>query len=137
MHNGQLPGHGQDSPFTRRIRQLRRRTTDQSNHTRSVDDASPLLPMLPHTEHRMLAPEPPALDVNVVGQIPDLLGGIDGVRVVAVHDAGVVEHDVNAAPGVEVRDHGGDVGFFGDVAFDGLEAGMIGDGFDDFGNGFG
>lgn len=137
MHHRQLPSHCQDSPFTRRIRQLRRRTTDQSNHTRSVDHASVLLPTLPHTEHRMLTPEPHALDIDIVSQIPDLLGGVDGVRVLAVHDASVVEHDVNAAPGVEVRDHGGDVGFFGDIAFDGLETGMIGDGFLDLGYGFG
>jgi hypothetical protein len=33
-----------------------------------------------------------------------------------VHDAGVVEDDVQPAPGVEVLNGGFDVGFFGDVA---------------------
>jgi hypothetical protein len=33
-----------------------------------------------------------------------------------VHDAGVVEDDVEAAPRVEVLDGRLDVGFFGDVA---------------------
>ena len=33
-----------------------------------------------------------------------------------MHDSGVVEHDVHAAPGVESGHSGGDVGFFGDVA---------------------
>jgi hypothetical protein len=34
-----------------------------------------------------------------------------------VHDACVVEHDVQAAPGVDGFDEGLDVGFLGDVAF--------------------
>ena len=38
-----------------------------------------------------------------------------------MHDSGVVEHDVHAAPGVESGDGGGDVGFFGDVAYLGGE----------------
>jgi hypothetical protein len=33
-----------------------------------------------------------------------------------VHDARVVEDDVEAAPGIEVLDGGLDVGFLGDIA---------------------
>lgn len=64
----------------------------------------------------MLTPIPHALDIDTLGQIPDLLRRVHGVCIVSVHDAGVVEHDVNAAPGVEMLDDGFDVGFFGDVA---------------------
>lgn len=37
--------------------------------------------------------------------------------VIAVHDTGVVEHDVHTAPAIETLDHGLHVGFFGDIAF--------------------
>ncbi|KLP05091.1 Uncharacterized protein Y057_13160 [Fusarium fujikuroi] len=57
-------------------------------------------------EDGVLAAEPDALDVDVLGEVPDVLGGVDGVVVLGVHDASVVEEDVNAAPGVEGLDHG-------------------------------
>ena len=41
--------------------------------------------------------------------------------VVGVHDTCVVEDDVDATPCVGVLDHGGDVGFFADVADDGVD----------------
>lgn len=75
--------------------------------------------------------------LNVVGQVPDGLWGVDGVSVGAVHDARVVEHYVDAAPGVEVGGRGGDVRLFRDVAFECLEALVVGDHFLDFGEGFG
>ena len=81
--------------------------------------------MLPHTKHSMLTPKPHPLHINIVRQIPDLLGGVDGVGVVAMHDARVVEHDVHASPRVDVGDHGFDIGFLGDVGLVGFEAGRV------------
>ncbi|KAI6762150.1 hypothetical protein HG531_002703 [Fusarium graminearum] len=49
----------------------------------------------------VLAAEPHTLDVDVLGEIPDVLGGVDGVVILGVHDTGVVEEDVDAAPRVE------------------------------------
>ena len=106
MDNGQLPRHSQHRALARRIRQLRRRAPDQRNHARRVDDTPFLLPKLAHTQHRMLAPKPDPLDIDIMREIPDLLWRVDGVGVIRVHDAGVVEHDVDAAPGVKVRDGG-------------------------------
>lgn len=79
--------------------------------------------MPPQTQHRVLAAEPHPLDVDGVGEVPDLLGRVDRVRVGGVHDARVVEHDVHAAPGVHVGDGGRDGGLGRHVAFEGLEAG--------------
>jgi len=51
-----------------------------------------------------------------LSEIPDLLRGIDGVGIVSVHYAGVVEHDIYTAPGVEVVNKALDIGLLGDVA---------------------
>ena len=77
--------------------------------------------MLPHTQQRMLASPPYSLDINPHSQIPNPLLGSDRVRVIGVHDPGVVEHDVYAAPGVQVRDRGGNVGFPADVTAEGVD----------------
>lgn len=105
----------------RRISQLWRRAPNQPDYTRRVDHTPLLLPKLPHTHHRILAPPPHALDIDAHSEIPDLLLRGDGVGVVGVHDPCVVEHDVDAAPGVEVGDCGCDVGFLGYVAEKGFE----------------
>ena len=137
MHNRQLPRHCQHGAFARRVRQLRRRTPHQRDHARCIDDTTDLLLVPTHAEHSMLAAVPHPLDVDVVRQIPDLFRRIDSVSVVAVHDAGVVENDVDAAPGVEMFDHGFDVGFFGHVALDGLDSGRVRGYGADFGEGGG
>lgn len=89
----------------------------------------------------MLAPPPHALDVDAHGQIPDPLLGVHRIVVVGVHDARVVEHDVHAAPGVQVGDGGRDFGFARDVAGKGFDAlcGRVEGGEDgvDFGEGGG
>lgn len=105
MHDGQLPRHGKHGALARRVCQLRRRRTHQCNNAGGIDHAGVFLAMLPHAQHRVFAPKPHALDVDVVGQVPDLLGRVDGIRVLTVHDPGVVENDVYTAPGVESRDH--------------------------------
>ena len=107
------------------ISQLGRRTPHQSNHTRRINHTPLLLSKLPHTHHRILTPPPHALDINPHGQIPNLLFRLNGVGVLSVHDPGVVEHDIDAAPGIELVNGGGDVGFFADVAGEGFE-GLVG-----------
>ena len=125
MHNRQLTRHGQHGALARRIRELRGRRADQGNDARRVDDAAATLLVPPQRQHRVLAAKPHALDVDAVRQVPDLLGRVDGVRVVRVHDARVVEDDVQPAPGVDALDHGLHVGFARDVALDRLEAGSV------------
>lgn len=126
MHDRQLTGHGQHGTLARRVRQLGRRAADERHHAGGVDDAALGLLVAAQAEHGVLAPVPHALDVDVVRQVPDLLGRVERVRVVRVHDARVVEDDVRAAPAVLGLDHGLDVGLFGDVAFDGLDAASVG-----------
>lgn len=121
MHDGQLARHGQNGALAGRVRQLRRPAPDQGDDTGRVDDAAVGLSVFAQTQHRVLAAEPDALDVDRVRQVPNLLGGVDGVGVERVHDPRVVEHDVDAAPVVEVRDRGGDGGLGRHVALDRLE----------------
>ena len=71
----------------------------------------------------MFTTVPHTLDVDILREIPDVVGSVNGVGVESVHDARVVEDDVEAAPGVEGADHGGDGGFGGDVADDGFDFG--------------
>lgn len=104
------------------ISQLRRRTPHQSHHTRRINHTPPPLPMLPHAQNRILTPPPHALNINSHRQIPDLLLRANRVGVIGVHDPGIVEHDVNATPGVEMRHRGSDIGFAANVAGEGLDA---------------
>jgi hypothetical protein len=79
----------------------------------------------------MLAAKPHALDVDRLREIPDLLRRVDSISVVGMHDAGIVEEDIQAAPGVNVLDHSLDVGFFGDIGDFGIELlGVWDDGFE-------
>lgn len=122
MHHGQFPRHSQHCALTRRVRQLRRGTADQGNHTRRVNHTGLLLTIASEAKNGMLAPVPHALSVNSERQVPDGLGGIDGIGVVTMHNAGIVEDNVQATPGVEGLHCGGHRGFFGDVDDTGLEA---------------
>lgn len=116
MHDGQLPRHGQHSPLASRIRKLRGRGPDEGDDAGGVDDGAARLRVPAQGEDGVLAAEPDALYVYGVGEVPDGLRGGDGVGVVGVHYAGIVEHYVEAAPGVEGLDEGGDAGLFGDIA---------------------
>lgn len=130
MRNRKLPRHGQHSALTRRIRKLRRRRPNNSHHARRVNNAPLCLPVPPQRAHGVLAAVPHALDVDPHREVPDGVGRLLGVAVLGVHDARVVEHDVDAAPRVQVVDGGLDVGFLGDVGGLGLEAaGALGDDF--------
>lgn len=81
----------------------------------------------------MLAAEPDSFDIDGLRKIPDLLGGVDGIGVVGMHDPGVIEDDVNAAPRVELVDHGGHIGFFGHISFERFEPRMVREDGVDFG----
>ncbi|KAH9845887.1 glutamine synthetase [Teratosphaeria destructans] len=79
MDDSKLAGHGQDSTFGGGISQLRSGGTDQGNDRGGVDDAAFCLLVLAKREDGVLAAEPYAFHIDVVGQIPDLLRSIDGV----------------------------------------------------------
>ena len=85
----------------------------------------------------MFGTVPYTFDVDVLGEIPDLLWGIDSVIILLMHDAGVVEHDVYAAIlvlGLDCLLHGG---FVRDVTDDGGYTRVsLGHGLGDFGNSF-
>lgn len=117
VDHGELAGEGEDGALGGRVGELRGGGTDEGDDGGGVDDGALCLVVAAQGQDGVLAAEPDALDVDVVGEVPDGLGGVDGVVVVGVHDAGVVEDDVEAAPGVEGLDHGLDVSLFGDVAF--------------------
>ena len=102
MHNSQFSRKSQNRALRSSVRQLRSSGTDQGYDRRSVDDGALGLLVLAHGEYGVLAAEPDALDVDGLCQVPDLLGCVDGVGVVGVHYTCVVEHDVYAAPGVDV-----------------------------------
>lgn len=122
MHNRQLPRHGQHRAFARGIRKLRRRTTHQGHNTRRINNTALRLLVTSQTQHCMFTSIPHTLHINIVRQIPDLVWGVNGIRVVGVHDPRIVEYDVRTAPAVLRLDHGLHVGFLGDVAFDGFDA---------------
>jgi len=82
----QLSRHRQNRSFACCVSQLRRRAAYQCDHARSIDDGAFGLVMFAHTENGVLAAEPDAFDVDVVCEIPDLLGGVDGVCVVAARE---------------------------------------------------
>lgn len=84
----------------------------------------------------MLRSIPYTLHIDIVRQIPDLLRRINSVGIVGVHDTGVVEDDVHAAPGVGSGDKSFNLGFLGDVGLVGLDDGAW-DEFLNFGEGFG
>lgn len=122
MHNRQLARQRQHGALAGRVRELRRRAADERDDARRVDDAGVGLAVPPHAQHGVLAPEPHALDVDRVCQVPDGLGRVDGVGVRCVHDAGIIEHDVNAAPAVDVCHGCRDLRFLGHVACERFDA---------------
>lgn len=127
VHDGQLARHGQHGALASGIRQLRRGTTDEGDDARGVDDAGVLLAVLAEAQYRVLATVPNTLCVDVEGKIPDLVRRLHSIGIIGVHDPSVVEHDVDAAPGVDVGDGGCDGFLLGDVAGLCLDAAGVGD----------
>lgn len=129
MDNSQLARQRKHCTLTSGISQLRRSTTNQGNHTSSVNDATLGLLVTTQTKNRMFATKPNTLDVDILGKIPDLLGGIDGISIIGVHDTRIIEDHVRTAPAVLEFNHGLDFGFLGHVAFDGFDSGCVRDDF--------
>jgi hypothetical protein len=116
MDDSQLSRHRQNGSFASRISKLRGCRAYKGHNGSGVDNGSLGLVVLAQGDNGVLTAEPDALDVDSLRQVPDLLGGIDGIRVIGMHYASVVKDDVDAAPGIEVVDEGLDVDFFGNVA---------------------
>jgi len=109
VNHGELTGQSENSALAGSIGKLGCSSTDESDDGGGVDDGSLGLLVTAQRENGMLAAEPDALDVDVLGEVPDVLGGVDSVVILSVHDTGVVEKDVDTTPGVERLDHGLDL----------------------------
>lgn len=79
VDDGELAGHGEDGALGGCVGELGSGGTDECDDGCGVDDAALGLLVLAEGEDGVLAAEPHALDVDVLGQVPDLLGGVDGV----------------------------------------------------------
>lgn len=82
MHNSQLPGHGENGTLAGGVGELRSCGSDQCDHGGGVDDRTLGLLVSAKGENGMLGAVPYALDVDVVREVPDLVGGVDGVCIV-------------------------------------------------------
>lgn len=120
VHHGQLSCQRQNRSLASCVCQLRRGRTDKSNNAGGVDDARLCFSVLAEAQNCMLAAKPYTLDVDSLCQIPDLLWCVDGVVIVGVHYASVVEDDVQAAPRVDVGDDSLNIGLLRDIALLGL-----------------
>lgn len=116
VDDGQLARQGQHGALGRRVGQLRRGGPDERHDRRRVDDAAARLLVPAQREHRVLAPVPHPLHVDVHRQVPDVVGRPHRVVVLPVHDPRVVERDVHPAPGVHGFDRRLYLAFLGDVA---------------------
>lgn len=123
VDHGQLPRQGQDGTLGGGVGELRSGASHNGHHGRGVDDGRLGLLVAAEGQHGVFAAEPNTLDVDVHGEIPDLLGGADGVVVLGVHDARVVEDDVQTTGLIEGLDHGLDLGLLGDIAEGGGDLG--------------
>lgn len=117
VDHGQFSRHGEDGALGGCVSELRSGSADEGDDGGGVDDGAAGLFVAAQGQNGMLAAEPDTLDVDVLGQIPDGLGGVGSIVVLGVHDAGVVEDDVEAAPGVNRLNHGLNFGLFGHIAF--------------------
>jgi hypothetical protein len=87
VDDGELAGHGEDGALGGCVGELGGGGTDERDHGCGVDDAALGLLVLTEGQDGVLAAEPHTLDVDVLGQVPDLLGGVDGIWNVLVHVA--------------------------------------------------
>jgi hypothetical protein len=133
VDHGEFAGQRKNGALAGGVGELGGSRADESDNGGGVDDAALLLAVLAETEDGELAAEPHALDVDGLRQIPDLLGGVDCVIVVCVHDTSVVEQNVDAAPAVDVLDHSLYVGFLGNICDARIELLGRGDDFLDLG----
>ena len=98
MNNCQLSRHGQNRSFARSVRKLWRGTPDQSHYTCRIDDAALGFFMFSQAQDCMFTAIPDTLDVDIVRQIPNLLWSVNGICIITVHDACIVEDYIDSAP---------------------------------------
>jgi hypothetical protein len=98
MHHSQFPRHGQNCALARRVRKLRCGTAYQRYNTCCVNHTRLFLVVFFETQHCVLTPKPHTLDVDCLRQVPDLLGSVDRIVVLSVHDSGIVEKYVQTSP---------------------------------------
>lgn len=122
VHHGELSGQRQHGALGGRVGQLWGGTANQCNDGRRVDDATLCLLVTAQGQNGVLGAEPDALDVDVHGQVPNVLWRANSIVVLGVHDACVVEDDVQTTVGVEGLNHGGNLGLLGDIAQGGRHA---------------
>lgn len=79
VDDGELAGHGENGALGGCVGELGSGGTDERNNGCGVDDAALGLLVLAEGQHSVLAAEPHALDVDVLGEVPDLLGSVDSV----------------------------------------------------------
>jgi hypothetical protein len=115
VDNSQLTGHGKNSTLGSGVCQLRGGRTDKGDDGGSVDDGTLGLLVLAHGDDSVLATVPDTLNVDVLGEVPDLLWGVDSIGVISVHDTSVVEHDIDTTPGIKVVNKSLDISLLGNV----------------------
>lgn len=116
VDHGQLSCQSEHGTLGRSVGELGSGSTDEGDDGGGVDDGAAVLLVATEGEDGVLAAEPDTLDVDVLGKVPDGFGGIDGVGIVSMHDAGIVEDHINTTPRVERLNHGLDFGFLADIA---------------------
>ena len=92
VHDRQLARQRQHRALAGRVGHLRRRRAEQRHKGRGVDDRAAA--SAAQGGDAVLAPEEHALRIDVHRHIPHRLVGRHRIVVLAVHDAGVVEQDV-------------------------------------------
>lgn len=81
VDDGELAGEGEDGALGGGVGELGSSGADESNDRGRVDDRTGGLLVAPEGEDSVLAPEPDALDVDVVGEIPDLFWSINRIGI--------------------------------------------------------
>ena len=79
VNDRELAGHGENGALGGCVGELGSGGTDECDHGCGVDDAALGLLVLAEGKDSVLAAEPHALDVDVLGKVPDLLGSVDGI----------------------------------------------------------
>ena len=79
VDDGELAGHGEHGALRGCVGELGSGRANKCDHGCGVDDAALGLLVLAEGQDSVLAAEPHALHVDVLGQVPDLLRGVDGV----------------------------------------------------------
>ena len=98
VHHGEFARHGEDGALGGGVGDLRGGSAHDGDKRSSVNDRTADVKVLglvgrvvAHGEDGMLAAVPDALDVDGLGEVPDLFLGVERVVISGVHNTGVVE----------------------------------------------